>query len=183
MSEHEVQCGNTSPGFKTRNQVNYGGPVGSVSDKVAGIATTLRNIGTVDSEIDIGGNVDSSGVSDKELVDENVESIEVDPWQVASDREATVETEDVIRKEVSVEEILSGFRFVKPSDMNEKKEEAGETLRKELELLVNPFNCNAALSNRSSFRGGSNTIDQNVLSLGLEIEINSSNDRKIVAKK
>ena len=97
---------------------------------------------------------------------------------------------------------IRNFYLEKQSDMShdvqkwnkEKKESTGmrifsyiahlkNTIKKESELLVNPFNYNAVLSNRSSFRGGSNTIDQNVLSLGLEIEINSSNDRKIISKK
>jgi len=68
--------------------------------------------------------------------------------------------------------------------MNTNEEELGEKSRKKSKLLVNQFNFNpAVMSNRSSFRGGSIPIDQNVLSLGLKLEINASNDRKIIAKK
>ena len=114
MAEHEVQCGNTSTRLGTRSKVNYDGHAGPVMDTGAEseIDMTLRNIGTVDSEINFRGDVDSSSISDEEFVDENVKGIEVDPWKVARDREATAETEDVSKKGVDVEKILSGFRFV-----------------------------------------------------------------------
>merc|ERR1711874_20498 len=189
MAEHEVQCGNTSTRLNTRSKANYGGLAGPVLDKRAETDTTLRNIATVDSERDSRGDVDSSGVSDEELVDENIEGIEVDPWQMAREGEANADTEDMSKKGVEAEktkvnEALSGFRFVSTSDMNTNEEEVGEKSTKKSELLVNQFNFNpAVMSNRSSFRGGSIPIDQNVLNLGLKLEINASNDRKIIAKK